>query len=223
MQQPTLESVRIRSTRDALQVFYGVATNKIPLIIRRLDAEERRAIVAGNVYVWEERGANTEPIGIGMERCQEKLSQLRTIDSVRGIGNVSVPDGLFRSARANKARRDTGVEVSLPGTSLLTETVVPSVILPLSPRGHSGAITHSSYPRSSIIAPIKTTMTPSTSSSSSSSTSSPVLIHTPTTTPPKQLVPLLYLQNNTSPRRDPADEQLLRRFNTLSSRGSHQK
>ncbi|KAJ3878402.1 Gti1/Pac2 family-domain-containing protein [Lentinula edodes] len=316
MQQPTLESVRIRSTRDALQVFYGVATNKIPLITRRLDAEERRAIVAGNVYVWEERGANTEPIGIGMERwtdgmgwgpsrvrddflfyhqkesdieddslspitpwaqllrrreppsrlstspnmghieserlvkqtysvhvslpadrtrgivrkwhltayfSQEKLSQLRTIDSVRGIGNVSVPDGLFRSARANKARRDTGVEVSLPGTSLITETVIPSVILPLSPRGHPGAITHSSYSRSSIIAPIKTTMTPSTSSSSSSSTSSPVLIHTPTTTPPKQLVPLLYLQNNTSPRRDPADEQLLRRFNTLSSRGSHNK
>lgn len=151
---------------------------------------------------------------------QEKLSQLRTIDSVRGIGNVSVPDGLFRSARANKARRDTGVEGSLPGT---TETVIPSVILPLSPRGHPGTITHSSYSRSSVIAPIKTTMTSSTSSSSCSSTSSPVLIHAPTTTPPKQLVPLLYLQNNTSPRRDPADEQLLRRFNTLSSRGSHQK
>ncbi|KAJ4466947.1 Gti1/Pac2 family-domain-containing protein [Lentinula edodes] len=316
MQQPTLEAVRIRSTRDALQVFYGVATNKIPLITRRLDAEERRAIVAGNVYVWEERGANTEPIGIGMERwtdgmgwgpsrvrddflfyhqkesdieddtlspitpwaqllrrreppsrlstspnmghieserlvkqtysvhvslpadrtrgivrkwhltayfSQEKLSQLRTIDSVRGIGNVSVPDGLFRSARANKARRDTGVEGSLPGTSLITETVIPSVILSSSPRGHSGTITHSSYSRSSIIAPIKTTMAPSTSSISSSSTSSPVSIHTPTTTTPKQLVPLLYLQNNTSPRRDPADEQLLRRFDTLSSRGSNQK
>ncbi|KAJ3813084.1 Gti1/Pac2 family-domain-containing protein [Lentinula lateritia] len=305
MQQPTLESVRIRSTRDALQVFYGVATNKIPLITRRLDAEERRAIVAGNVYVWEERGANTEPIGIGMERWTdgmgwgpsrvrddflfyhqkesdieddslspitpwaqllrlstspnmghieserlvkqtysvhvslpadrtrgivrkwhltayfslEKLSQLRTIDSVRGIGNVSVPDGLFRSARANKARRDAGVEVSLPSTSLITETAIPSVTLPSSPQGHPGAITHSSYSRSSI----KTTMTPSTSSSSSSSNSSPVFIHTPTTTPPKQLVPLLYLQNNTSPRRDPADEQLLRRFNTLSSRGSHRK
>ena len=68
MQRPTLEGVRIRSTRDALQVFYGVATNKLPLITRRLDAEERRAIVPGNVYVWEERGANTETIGIGMER-----------------------------------------------------------------------------------------------------------------------------------------------------------
>lgn len=52
MQLPTLQNVRIRSTRDALQVFYAVAMNRLPLITRRLDAEERRAIVAGNVYVW---------------------------------------------------------------------------------------------------------------------------------------------------------------------------
>lgn len=70
MQRPTLVSARIRSTRDAMQTFYGVACNKLPLITRRLDAEERRAIVAGNIYVWEERGANTETISIGMERWQ---------------------------------------------------------------------------------------------------------------------------------------------------------
>ena len=52
MQRPTLHNVRIRSTRDALQVFHGVACNRLPLITRRLDAEERRAIVPGNVYVW---------------------------------------------------------------------------------------------------------------------------------------------------------------------------
>jgi hypothetical protein len=52
MQRPTLQNVRIRSTRDALQVFNGVATSLLPLITRRLDAEERRAIVSGNVYVW---------------------------------------------------------------------------------------------------------------------------------------------------------------------------
>lgn len=89
MQHPTLQNVRIRSTRDALQVFHGVATHRLPLITRRLDAEERRNIVPGNVYVWsvitstdmdwileililwtvrEERGANTEPTGLGMER-----------------------------------------------------------------------------------------------------------------------------------------------------------
>jgi len=52
MQHPTLHNVRIRSTRDALQVFHGVATHRLPLITRRLDAEERRNIVPGNVYVW---------------------------------------------------------------------------------------------------------------------------------------------------------------------------
>lgn len=52
MQHPTLQNVRIRSTRDALQVFHGVATHRLPLITRRLDAEERRNIVPGNVYVW---------------------------------------------------------------------------------------------------------------------------------------------------------------------------
>ena len=68
MQKPTLEGVRIRSTRDALQIFYAVARNLLPIISRRLDAEERRAIVPGNVYVWEERCANAEATGLGMER-----------------------------------------------------------------------------------------------------------------------------------------------------------
>ncbi|KAJ2919009.1 hypothetical protein MD484_g1427, partial [Candolleomyces efflorescens] len=73
MQRPTLQGVRIRSTRDALQVFNGVATSRLPLITRRLDAEERRAISPGNVYVWEERGANTEPTGLGMERWTDGM------------------------------------------------------------------------------------------------------------------------------------------------------
>lgn len=68
MQQPTLQNVRVRSTRDALQIFYAVARRSLPLITRRLDAEERRAIVPGNVYVWEERSANSEATGLGMER-----------------------------------------------------------------------------------------------------------------------------------------------------------
>jgi len=52
MQEPTLRNVRIRSTRDALLVFTAVANNRLPLITRRLDAEERRSIISGNVYVW---------------------------------------------------------------------------------------------------------------------------------------------------------------------------
>lgn len=68
MQQPTLKSVRVRTTRDALLIFYAVARRVLPMITRRLDAEERRAIVPGNVYIWEERCANAEITGLGMER-----------------------------------------------------------------------------------------------------------------------------------------------------------
>ncbi|EGN92518.1 hypothetical protein SERLA73DRAFT_172849 [Serpula lacrymans var. lacrymans S7.3] len=73
MQRPTLQNVRIRSTRDAIHVFYAVARNALPLITRRLDAEERRSIIPGNVYVWEERSANSEATGLGMERWTDGM------------------------------------------------------------------------------------------------------------------------------------------------------
>ncbi|KAI0360471.1 hypothetical protein OH77DRAFT_1433882 [Trametes cingulata] len=73
MQQPTLTNVRIRSTRDALQIFYAVARNILPMTTRRLDAEERRAIQSGCVYIWEERCANSEATGMGMERWTDGM------------------------------------------------------------------------------------------------------------------------------------------------------
>ncbi|KAG2138529.1 Gti1/Pac2 family-domain-containing protein [Suillus clintonianus] len=73
MQQPSLQNVRIRSTRDALHIFHAVARNALPLTTRRLDAEERRAISPGNVYVWEERSANSEATGLGMERWTDGM------------------------------------------------------------------------------------------------------------------------------------------------------
>ncbi|KAJ7039782.1 Gti1/Pac2 family-domain-containing protein [Mycena alexandri] len=72
MQQPTLRNVRIRSTRDAIAVFHGVARNILPLITRRLDAEERLCITAGTVFVWEEN-ANSEATGLGMERWTDGM------------------------------------------------------------------------------------------------------------------------------------------------------
>ncbi|TRM60404.1 Gti1/Pac2 family-domain-containing protein [Schizophyllum amplum] len=72
MQHPTLMNTKIRSTQDALQVFSAVARTILPLITHRLDAEERRAICSGNVYVWEERSADTA--GMGMERWTDGLS-----------------------------------------------------------------------------------------------------------------------------------------------------
>lgn len=66
--------MRIRSANDAHQVFYAVARNILPLIVRRLDVEERRAIVSGNIYVWEERGSTSEAAGLGMERWYGNLA-----------------------------------------------------------------------------------------------------------------------------------------------------
>ncbi|KZT28085.1 hypothetical protein NEOLEDRAFT_1087697 [Neolentinus lepideus HHB14362 ss-1] len=74
MQQPTLENVCVRTVRDATHIFYAVARNLLPIITRRLDADERRAIKAGNVYVWEDRGANSESSGLGMERWTDGMS-----------------------------------------------------------------------------------------------------------------------------------------------------
>ncbi|KAK7036627.1 hypothetical protein VNI00_011560 [Paramarasmius palmivorus] len=292
MQRPTLEGVRIRSTRDALQVFYGVATNKLPLITRRLDAEERRAIVPGNVYVWEERGANTEHrhrtdgMGWGPSRVrdeflfyhqkesdvdddplnpitpwaallkrqsptsrhsitgseperlvkqtysvhvslpadrprgivrkwhltayfsQEGLNRLATIDTIRGVGDVPVPEGLFRSARASKMRRDPReglYPVNVPGAD--AGVYYPPV------ESH-----HPPHPASSIPSIASSSMIGyRPASNTSSSNSSPISTHSALGVP-GQLVPLEHLQSASSPRRDPVDEQLLRRFNTANGR-----
>ena len=68
-QQPTLQNARIRTAHDALQVFFAVARNVLTLLTRRLDADERKAIRSGNVYIWEDRSASTvDNGGITMER-----------------------------------------------------------------------------------------------------------------------------------------------------------
>lgn len=70
MQKPTMQNVRIRSARDAHQIFLGVARKVLPLITRRLDTDERRAIIPGNIYVWEERRSDSigEAAATGIER-----------------------------------------------------------------------------------------------------------------------------------------------------------
>ncbi|KAF5328501.1 hypothetical protein D9758_017328 [Tetrapyrgos nigripes] len=299
MQRPTLEHVRIRSTRDALQVFYGVATNKLPLITRRLDVEERRAIIPGNVYVWEERGANTETIGIGMERwtdgmgwgpsrvrdeflfyhqkesdaeeeagvspwaqllsrrrdmpsrfsrdaeperlvkqtysvhvslpadrhrgivrkwhltayfSQEQLNKLATIESIRGIGDVVVPDGWFRSARASKNRN---LNRETPPTMHMTVEVSSSGAVSSSP-SHQHMSFRGEYSASSPVAERPR------ASSMSSNSSSPTSPHPSTPLHAQgKLVPLEFLQNSFSPRRNPVDEQLIRRFDSLNSPTSY--
>ncbi|KAJ7267654.1 Gti1/Pac2 family-domain-containing protein [Mycena haematopus] len=74
IQRPTCEGIRVRSPQDAHVIFHGVATRRLPMITRRLDTEERRAITSGCVFVWEERGGpNTEPMGLGIERWTDSI------------------------------------------------------------------------------------------------------------------------------------------------------
>ncbi|KAL4078189.1 Gti1/Pac2 family-domain-containing protein [Scleroderma yunnanense] len=68
MQRPTCTRLRVRSPQDAQVIFHAVALGVLPMVTRRLDAEERRAISSGSVYVWEERGPNPEATGLGIER-----------------------------------------------------------------------------------------------------------------------------------------------------------
>jgi len=311
IQSPTLQNVRIRSVRDALQVFHGVSTKRLPLITRRLDAEERRAIVSGNVYVWEERGANTEPTGLGMERwtdgmgwgpsrvrdeflfyhqkesnfefsddlinpvtpwsqmmrkreqyvshmsryssmqperlvkqtysvhvslpadsprgnerkwhltayfSQQRLDELNTIDRIRGIGDVLVPDGLFRSARAGKMRRDhrnPNKKAQQP----------PDLVI--HPEGyhfnHDQASSLSSRCRDSPSSNHHMSLSPPSSDRSRDSSPSPGTPSLQSGSPYDQakLVPLEYLQNVSGARRDPVDEQLLRRFSSQAIGPAH--
>ena len=71
MQQPTCTGIRIRSTADAHKIFAAVQQGKLQMVTRRLDADERLALVSGCVYAWEERGPHTEVTGLGIERFTE--------------------------------------------------------------------------------------------------------------------------------------------------------
>lgn len=63
-QQPTCTGLRVRTPADAHVIFHAVSLNLLPMVSRRLDTEERRAISSGCVYVWEERGPNAEATGV---------------------------------------------------------------------------------------------------------------------------------------------------------------
>lgn len=74
MQRPTLENIHIRSVDDAKKLFYAVQLGWLPKIERRLDAQERRMLKPGNVYVWEEKGPSTDSYQVSIERWTEGLS-----------------------------------------------------------------------------------------------------------------------------------------------------
>ncbi|KAL0956887.1 hypothetical protein HGRIS_002995 [Hohenbuehelia grisea] len=73
LQRATCAGIRIRSPADARVIFHAVALNVLPIVTRRLDAEERSSITPGSVYVWEERGPHAEATGLGIERWTDGI------------------------------------------------------------------------------------------------------------------------------------------------------
>ncbi|KAJ3759175.1 Gti1/Pac2 family-domain-containing protein [Lentinula raphanica] len=73
MQRPTCTMLRVRTPSDAHVIFHAVSLNLLPIVARRLDTEERRAISSGCVFVWEERGSNAESTGLGIERWTDSI------------------------------------------------------------------------------------------------------------------------------------------------------
>jgi hypothetical protein len=66
MQQPTIADLHVRTTADARIIFHAVRHDMLPMVRRRLDADERRSIKSGDVFVWEER-CNAEASGVIMQ------------------------------------------------------------------------------------------------------------------------------------------------------------
>ena len=123
----------------------------------------------------------------------QKLDELHTIDGLRGVGDAIVPEGWFRSARIGRNRRDSRNQGSNTQTSEGSSPPSTSPIL----NSHQSSNSHSRHPSLSSY-PSSIAHTQNSGDTSPRSMS--------------QLVPLEVLVRTAGPRRDPADEQLLRRF-----------
>jgi len=129
---------------------------------------------------------------------RNKVDELRTVDEIPGVGDAMVSEGWFKSARVGKVRRDSRTYSGgpHPGEIPPSSTTPPLYAYSLgSPTSHSRYI---QYPNQHTIS-----SGPSGHFSAPSSTQNHLTEH---------LVPLEYLKNISAPRRDPTDEQLLRRF-----------
>ena len=132
----------------------------------------------------------------------QKLDELHTIDGLRGVGDTVVPEGWFRSARIGRNRRDSRNQGSHTQMSEGSSPPSPSAIL----SSHQSSNPHHRYPSSPSY---------STSAVHSGGSSGSSLSQNNGDTSPRsmsQLVPLEVLVRTAGPRRDPTDEQLLRRF-----------
>ncbi|KAF8488060.1 Gti1/Pac2 family-domain-containing protein [Gautieria morchelliformis] len=271
MQQPTCTNTRIATTDDAHRVFHaaGILGTLGPMVHRRLDADERRFVRPGSVFVWEERSTTSEAAGLGIERWtdglrwgpsrvrdflfyQEKYTKaegsniltkqtysawvdlpagpkkwhltayftqatvgnMKTVDDIPGMRNVSVPPGMYRRSRSGKRKGDNHR---------------PSLVDPPSPISEPGSPRHEhgTYPlyipfegqaRSS---PCPRRLSDSSGSDAHEDDFYPwkrpreraayaFPVEDQTDPVAAGLAPLSYLQSLQNPRRNPADEVVLR-------------
>jgi len=94
-QKPTCVVLPIPTPADAHVIFHAVHEHVLRIVAGRLDTEERRAILPGCTYVWEERRTNAEvnwAVGLlfGSSICQLRagLSQVehRAVDRFYSVG-----------------------------------------------------------------------------------------------------------------------------------------
>ncbi|KAF5325728.1 hypothetical protein D9611_000394 [Ephemerocybe angulata] len=75
MQYPTCSHMCVRTTSDAKKIFEAVYRQLLPIIPRRLDADEKRRIQSGQVFVWEERSSQSaRSVSTGIERWTDSIS-----------------------------------------------------------------------------------------------------------------------------------------------------
>ncbi|KII92659.1 hypothetical protein PLICRDRAFT_37436 [Plicaturopsis crispa FD-325 SS-3] len=103
VQRPTCSQLRVRSPADAQVIFHAVRLQLLPMVTRRLDTEERRAIKSGSVFVWEERGPNSEATGLGIERWT---------DGIRWGPSRVRDEFLFYHEKTDTAEVDTASDTS---------------------------------------------------------------------------------------------------------------
>jgi len=114
MERPTLSGLWVRSTKDARLIFHAVAQEKLPLIVRRLTNDERRAYIrTGSVFVWEERGSTSKSTGGSMERWTDgkRWSPSRVRDEFL-IYHEQVRDPHKRSGQAPLTKQTFSVYVN---------------------------------------------------------------------------------------------------------------
>ncbi|KDQ15137.1 hypothetical protein BOTBODRAFT_32125 [Botryobasidium botryosum FD-172 SS1] len=123
MQLPTCSNLRIRCTADAHVLFHAVALRQLPMIYRRLDAEERRYVRSGSIFVWEERNAEVEPIGNGIERWTDgyRWGPSRVRDEFLFYHERDQDDNDGRPRRSSQGTSDV-----LPARALVPTHACPS-------------------------------------------------------------------------------------------------